>query len=1289
MKNILLSVATLLSATVSMAQIVEQQWDQSFGFQNSQSNTSADIDASGNVLIAGYTNVASGNDDMVILKYDPNGNLIWNRKYDQASSVDRGNAVTCDVAGNAYLGGSTTNTSGDRDFTVVKYDAAGTQVWVSHTDIAADNGVEIRFNNGLVYQVGYSHNGLNDDGFIRALDAGTGTVLWQNSFDNGGQDRFVNLEFDAAGNVILVGNSDNSGNPEYLVVSYDITGNQNWISKGLLNGTGNDVGNDIKTDAAGNIYISVVHKLAGQRDFAVAKFNNSGVLLSKIIIDKGKDEESVGIELTNSGKVFLTGTSFDSPTKTIKTYLVDIDNEKEIWGQTYYGNEVQSEVKDVTSNGNEVYLTGFTEYAPGSYGFITVAYSMSGGELWNKLYTKPNPQFKQPAKIAISPTNEVYITGQVSATGGFEMATIKYEEIQNVIIPPDFYGEGPSSKHVYYQNKGQVMNIDGTSNTAALARTYGVSPAIYLFEDCIAMVEQDPDTATGIDSLNRVDLKFLSDGVPNTSIGSFEEAEGKGNFYYDFIPGGREGVTGHNRIVYRNISTGIDLHIYSYEVGYKYYYVVNPGANMSNLTLEFNGQSSLTIGSANELEINTGLGGFSWSEPVAFQLDALNNIIPITSWTPSYSLSANQVNVLTGTYDGTMPLVIQIDRGRPVAKGVASGFIGWCSYLDSDVNGFGVMNAVDAGKSESFYTGETWRSVLPNLTGSISNVNSGLYDAIVLGLAGNITTKWYTFYGGSDNENGIVIKFNNTNQHVYTGGTTTTSTGSFPLVDFSPGNSYFDITNNGTATGAPRDLYLARINGFSGALEWSTFYGGELEEHVFDMAINQTTGDIYYGGVNNGGADFQNELVGVGLGDGLILKFNANCEAQFLSRYGGPLTQVRGITTDNGFNWFVTGTTRGGITVSNTDPLFPTTTSAQAGFKTDGYVQKFTSSIPAYGMYFGHSGKVTAGHDIVVDGNSVYVIGEVENSGLFTLDAGGYYQNQLATASTGIFDCYLLKIEHTGIAPLEITWATYFGGEGSESVAATPTGGFDSRRLSGTIDDDGNLYVSGRTTGLVNSGAIEIPRPAFLPLGAYYEYNYQESGTTGPLSQDGFVAAFDNTTKLIWSTLFGGEKQDEIKSIAYSIEEDRVYMAGLTNSINSDIAMNPGQIFFPTREFDTAPISSDFFDGDGRLDFSAFGAFIDVSKINLESTMTSVEDLELEGFSVYPNPTNSEFTVEYENLNNSLFELRVTDMRGRLVNLTTTKSTKLTINTSNWESGIYNISLITDQKVLNEKVVKY
>lgn len=89
------------------------------------------VDADGNVFVAGRSRNSSFVEDAVLIKYSSAGDLLW-QKTENIGGYDLPIGIEFDDAGNcffAFTGQSDTNSWGERDFILMKYDSDGNEIF--------------------------------------------------------------------------------------------------------------------------------------------------------------------------------------------------------------------------------------------------------------------------------------------------------------------------------------------------------------------------------------------------------------------------------------------------------------------------------------------------------------------------------------------------------------------------------------------------------------------------------------------------------------------------------------------------------------------------------------------------------------------------------------------------------------------------------------------------------------------------------------------------------------------------------------------------------------------------------------------------------------------------------------------------------------------------------------------------------------------------------------------------------------------------------------------------------
>jgi outer membrane protein assembly factor BamB len=80
------------------------------------------VDSASNSYITGYSPGTNGSNDIVTIKYSPNGNQVWLHRYTSTGNGNAaGNAIAVDNNGNVYVAGYDTTTAGGTEMVLIKY----------------------------------------------------------------------------------------------------------------------------------------------------------------------------------------------------------------------------------------------------------------------------------------------------------------------------------------------------------------------------------------------------------------------------------------------------------------------------------------------------------------------------------------------------------------------------------------------------------------------------------------------------------------------------------------------------------------------------------------------------------------------------------------------------------------------------------------------------------------------------------------------------------------------------------------------------------------------------------------------------------------------------------------------------------------------------------------------------------------------------------------------------------------------------------------------------------------
>jgi hypothetical protein len=138
------------------------------------------VDSIGNVYVTGYTGIGFGATKILLLKYSPAGNLIWEKLYaEPGNSSQIPSDIKLDRQGNIYLAGGYWIGSQAVNGITIKYNTSGDTIW---TRRKITNGYE------------YNENHIAIDSNNNVLIGGLKIFLQFNMHS------FMALKYDASGN---------------------------------------------------------------------------------------------------------------------------------------------------------------------------------------------------------------------------------------------------------------------------------------------------------------------------------------------------------------------------------------------------------------------------------------------------------------------------------------------------------------------------------------------------------------------------------------------------------------------------------------------------------------------------------------------------------------------------------------------------------------------------------------------------------------------------------------------------------------------------------------------------------------------------------------------------------------------------------------------------------------------------------------------------------------------------------------------------------------------------------
>lgn len=409
----------------------------------------------------------------------------------------------------------------------------------------------------------------------------------------------------------------------------------------------------------------------------------------------------------------------------------------------------------------------------------------------------------------------------------------------------------------------------------------------------------------------------------------------------------------------------------------------------------------------------------------------------------------------------------------------------WGSYYGSSLNE--TAYDIDHDSQGNYYICGLSESPTGIASGGYQVIFGGMEDAYLVKFNSNNNRLWSTYYGDDNFEVAYALSVDSDDNVILVGETSSAQNISSPT-------AHQLVYGGGSADG-----FIVKFQANGNRL-WATYYGGLEEDKINDVVID-SFGNIYFVGHTD---SFDNifwngfqPLIG-GLSDAFFVKFNPLGDIAWGTYYGGGQNDYgTGIALDENRNVYIVG-----ITYSLDNISFQGYQNSLGG-GADAFFAGFTNDCDRlWASYFGGSDD-DFGNSISITGEDLYISGSTKSTN--NISFNGYQAD-----NGGSWDGFLARFNVMGGQ----SWGTYLGGQQDDFLSYVHASG-------------SNVYILGNTNS-TNNISVEA---------------YQDKFAGGV--SDGLFSKFNKDGDILWSSYYGGEKRDELRSL--SLNGD-MFIAGFTDS---------------------------------------------------------------------------------------------------------------------------------------------
>jgi uncharacterized delta-60 repeat protein len=274
------------------------------------------VSADGSVYVTGVT--AENGGDAVLLKFETNGNLLWERAWGGPES-DQGFAVATAPDGAIYIAGTATSFGpSSAGLFVVKFDSAGNLVWQRISDGAAGNAVAVA-PDGSVYAAGTTpRNDLGNFDMVVLKITAAGDLAWQRTYSAGEVvDPRGRMAAGPDGSIVIAG-AIQAARQQFVDIAaliVKLTSDGALVFDKQFAGRVSETGDGVAVAADNTIYVAGTTTSfgAGDQDAFVIHLQSTGKKILDALTWGGTGFETGAGVAVNGGTLMLAATTTTAP----------------------------------------------------------------------------------------------------------------------------------------------------------------------------------------------------------------------------------------------------------------------------------------------------------------------------------------------------------------------------------------------------------------------------------------------------------------------------------------------------------------------------------------------------------------------------------------------------------------------------------------------------------------------------------------------------------------------------------------------------------------------------------------------------------------------------------------------------------------------------------------------------------------------------------------------------------------------------------------------------------------
>jgi uncharacterized delta-60 repeat protein len=277
------------------------------------------------IYVTGFTTAGDGTQNILLQKYDQEGGILWTKTEEGTSSLaSSGQGIAVNTSGEIYVAGYIAVPGQNTNIYIMKYDGEGNFLWEDNINGTASSedkawGIVVD-EEGDAYITGFVYQSTGNRDSYTARYSSSGTRLWSKTYNGGGNsaDKAWGIVVDEDRTVYITGETrDEYQNVNYLTIKYDESGNEVWVNTYNGTGDGSDIASAIGlvTSPSNERCVIVTGKSWGTNynyDYATVRYSaasSTQLLVNRYSMSGISNDVAKDVAVTEDNKVLITGYS--------------------------------------------------------------------------------------------------------------------------------------------------------------------------------------------------------------------------------------------------------------------------------------------------------------------------------------------------------------------------------------------------------------------------------------------------------------------------------------------------------------------------------------------------------------------------------------------------------------------------------------------------------------------------------------------------------------------------------------------------------------------------------------------------------------------------------------------------------------------------------------------------------------------------------------------------------------------------------------------------------------------